>query len=229
MNEAIYFYPLFGVSITIICYVVALLVHKRWKWMPPLFLTSVVIILFLLITKIPYEAYKLGGDIIVFFLGPATIALGVSLYKQLIHMKRYVGSIVLGVTIGSLAGLSSAGLCMWLFASPTELLLAMLPKSVTTPISIEIVRQLGGLPELGAVFTVLTGLFGSMFGPKLLHWSGIRHDIAIGSAMGTSAHGIGTARIMNESEFQGSVSSFSMGLAAIITSILVIPLYWWIQ
>jgi len=104
---------------------------------------------------------------------------------------------------------------------------SMTPKSVTTPISIELVRQLGGVPELGAVFTVLAGLFGSIIGPTLLRSCGVRNDIAIGLAIGTSSHGIGTARIIRDSELQGATGGLAMALAGIITSILIIPLHWW--
>ena len=109
------------------------------------------------------------------------------------------------------------------------LLLSMLPKSVTTPISIELSLQLGGIPALTAVFTVLAGLLGSVVGPQLLRLAGVRGDIAIGLAMGTSSHGIGTARIIRDSEFQGGASGLAMALAGIITSLLIIPIQWWLK
>jgi putative effector of murein hydrolase len=107
-------------------------------------------------------------------------------------------------------------------------MLAMVPKSATTPISIEIVRELGGTPELGAVLTVLTGLLGSLIGPELLRLCGVRGDIAIGAAIGTAAHGIGTARVLRESDLQGSAAGLSMAAAGIVTSLLAIPLYGWL-
>lgn len=219
--------PIFGVSITVLAYAASQILHKKWKWLHPLFLTSGGLIMFLLVCDIPYEDYKIGGDLIIFFLGPATVALGVPLYKQAQKIKRGLIAIVAGMTTGSISSLVSAGFLVWLLDGSRELMLSMMPKSVTAPVSIEIVRQLGGIPELGAVLTVLTGLLGSMFGPELLKAFGIRRDIPIGAAIGTAAHGIGTARVLRESELQGSVSGFCMGLNAIITSLLVIPLYWW--
>jgi putative effector of murein hydrolase len=102
----------------------------------------------------------------------------------------------------------------------------MMPKSVTTAISVELVRYMGGMPELGSVLTVLTGLLGSMLGPEVLRWFGLRDDISIGTALGTSSHGIGTGRLIRESDLSGSISGFSMGLAGIVTSLLLIPLHW---
>jgi predicted murein hydrolase (TIGR00659 family) len=219
--------PLFGVTITIIAYVVSLFLHRKWTWMNPLFFTSGGLIVFLLTAGISYEDYRIGGDFIVFFLGPATVALGVPLYKQAQKIKQSFIPIVTGMTLGSISSLVIAGCLAWLLGGTESLMLSMLPKSVTSPVALEIVRQLGGIPELGAVLAVLTGLLGSMLGPELLRLFGVRSDIPIGAAIGTAAHGIGMARVLQESEVQGSVGGFCMGLNAIVTSIFVIPLYWW--
>jgi len=61
----------------------------------------------------------------------------------------------------------------------------------------------------------------------LMERLGITDPVARGTAMGTAAHGIGTARALQVSPLDGGMSSFAMGLAGLITSILVIPLYWW--
>ncbi len=221
--------PLFGMMVTIVVYVLSQILHRRWTWLHPLFLTSTVIILILLLCDIPYEDYYKGGELLVFFLGPATIALGVPLYKQALRIKQSLPAILAGVTAGSVMGLTSAACLVWVMKGSEEILWSMIPKSVTSPVAIELVRQLGGIPELGAVLAVLTGLLGSMFGPKLLRAAGVRLDVSIGTAIGTASHGIGTARVLKESELQGSVSGLSMGLSAIITSLLVIPLYWWLS
>lgn len=218
--------PLFGVALTVAFYAIAQLLSRRWKWLHPLFVTAGGMIVFLLLCEIPYEDYKIGGDIVSFFLGPATVALAVPLYKSAQFMKGKVRAIVLGVAIGSISGLLSVALFMWALHGVRDTLLSMLPKSATSPIAIELARQLGGTPELGGVFAVLTGLLGSMLGPLLLRKAGVRSDVAIGTAVGTASHGIGTARLLRESELQGGVSGLAMGLSGIITPILCIPIYW---
>jgi predicted murein hydrolase (TIGR00659 family) len=218
--------PMFGISVTVLAYVLALIIGRRWSWLHPLLVCSALIILVLIAGGISYEDYKIGGGMIEFFLGPATVALGVPMYKHAQKIKNSFVSIVAGITVGSVMGIASAAALVWCLGGSRDILLAMMPKSVTSPIAIEIIRSFGGIPELGAVFTVLTGLLGSMIGPEVLRWFGIREDIAIGTAVGTSAHGIGTARLIRESELRGSISGFSMGLTGIITSVLFIPLYW---
>ena len=77
---------IFGVILTI------LFIQKKTNKpiFNPLLIAILGIILFLSITKIPYESYKLGGDRINFFLGPVTIVLAVPLYKQFDLFKKYL-------------------------------------------------------------------------------------------------------------------------------------------
>ncbi|ACB84594.1 LrgB family protein [Natranaerobius thermophilus] len=217
--------PIFGVGMTIIPYMIFVLLKQRVPMVNPFIFTTTLIILLLLTLDIPYDAYEEGGRIIEFMLAPATIALGVPIYKEAQRIKDNLVPILLGNTVGSLVGLVSAGLLVFILSGNQGLMFSMMPKSATTPISVEIVANLGGMPSLGATFTVLTGVFGSLFGPELLKKCGISENESIGAAMGTSSHGIGTARVVAQSEIQGSISAFSMGMTGIITSIMAIPLY----
>lgn len=218
--------PFFGLFITIAVYFFCLRLYVRFNWLHPLVSTSGLLIVLLSVTGIPYEHYRLGGDMLSFLLGPATVALAVPLYKHYALMRKQLSIILSGVVIGCLAGILSAAGIVILLGGSRELMLTMIPKTVTTPIAIELVQTLGGAPELGAVLTVLTGLIGSVVGPRLMALCGISGDIALGVAMGTSSHGIGTARLFHESTFQASVSGFAMGLAGICLSILTIPLHY---
>jgi len=220
--------PLFGVAVTVLAYTAALRLNRRLKWLHPLFVTSAGLIALLLLADIPYEAYRKGGDHLAFFLGPATVALGVPLYRQAALIRRRLAAMFAGITVGCVSAMASAAGLVWLMGGTRELLISMMPKAATTPISVEIARQLGGQPELTAVLTVVTGLIGSMIGPELLRLAGIREDVPLGAAVGTAAHGIGTARLVRESELAGSVSGFSMGAAGIVTALLAIPLDIWL-
>jgi predicted murein hydrolase (TIGR00659 family) len=224
--------PLFGVALTVLVYVLSLGIHAKRRWIHPLFLTSAILIVIVVAGRIPYEAYQSGGDVLSFFLGPATIALGVPLYKHARRLKRRLAAIVAGVSLGAVSGIFSAGLLVWALGGSREAILSILPKSVTSPIAIELARQLGGIPELSATLTVLTGLLGSMVGPEFLRLCGVRGDIPLAAAIGASSHGIGTARLVRESELQGGVSGLSMGLSGVIASIVILPvgslMQWWL-
>jgi predicted murein hydrolase (TIGR00659 family) len=221
--------PMFGLALSVMAFAAALLLNRKWKWLHPLFISSGLIIGFLMCTHIPYEAYRKGGDFLILLLGPATVALGIPIYKNAQRIRSSFLAIIGGITVGSVSALLLSGVLVWSLGGTVELMVTMMPKSVTSAIALEISRKAGGIPELTAVLTVLTGLFGSMFGRRLLNWVGVDDDISIGVAMGTSSHGIGTAKIIRDSELQGSISGFAMGMAAIITSLLFIPLYSWLH
>ncbi|MBE3554485.1 MAG: LrgB family protein [Thermicanus sp.] len=217
--------PLFGITITLLFYYFAQEAAKHKPHIHPLLLTVGGIILFLLITGIPYEAYAKGGEMLSFLLGPATVALAVPIYKHFSSIRKHFLSILAAITLGHVVGLLSVFFILFLMNGSREVMLSMLPKSVTTPISVELSRWLGGIPELAGLFTVLAGLIGSMVGPVILRRCGIMEDLAIGTAMGTAAHGIGTARLLQENEMQGSVGGFAMGVSGIILPLLIAGIF----
>lgn len=219
---------LIGVGLTVFAYSAALYARTRWKFFHPLAVASIAVIALLQLSGIDYEDYRVGGDWIAWGLGPATVGLAVPLYKNAGIIKQKLVPVLAGITSGSLMSLLVTPLLLIWLGSPQEIVLSMLSKSVTAPISMEISRRAGGYAELGAVFSVLTGLLGSVTGPAFLRLCGIRGDFAVGTAIGTSSHGIGTARLMSESELQGGISGFSMAAAGIVTSLLMIPVYWWL-
>jgi putative effector of murein hydrolase len=222
--------PVFGVAATVGAYALACWVRDRWvKALHPLLASATVLILFLLGAGIPYEDYNAGGSIVSFFLGPATIALGTLIYKHWPLVRRKIVAILSGMTFGTVFGIAVTAMLLWLLGGTRQVLLSMLPKTVTSPVAVEIVSLIGGIPEMGAVFTVLTGLTGSVLGPWLSRLAGIRSDAAIGTAFGTTSHGIGTARLLLDSEIQGSVSGFAMACSAILTPMIFVPIYWWLS
>jgi len=222
-------HPLFGVTLTVGTYALACWVRDRWfKSLNPLLVAATAVILFLLCAGIPYEDYNAGGSVVSFFLGPATIALGTLIYKHWPLVRRKIAVILSGMTFGTVFGIGITALLIWLLGGTWPVLLSMLPKTVTSPVAVEIVSLIGGIPEMGAVFTVLTGLTGSVLGPALSRLTGIRSDTAIGTAFGTTSHGIGTARLLLDSEIRGSISGFAMACSAILTPIIFVPIYWWL-
>jgi predicted murein hydrolase (TIGR00659 family) len=219
--------PLFGFSLSVILYSAGLIASKRFRWLHPLFFSSAGIILLLVLTGIPYEDYEPGGQLLTFFLGPATVALGVPLYKHGGRIREQLAAVLGGITAGAVASIVSTGLLLWALGGSRESILSALPKSVSSPIAVELARMTGGTPEISATLTVLTGLAGSMMGESLLKLLRIRGDLPIGIAIGTATHGIGTSRLLRRSEVQGSYSGFAMAMNGIVTGVLYIPLIWW--
>ncbi|WP_088548476.1 LrgB family protein [Paenibacillus aquistagni] len=210
----------FGVATTIIVYFAAKAIHRKVSWLHPIIVCAAVLMSMLLIGGIPLEDYKAGADLLSLFLGPATIALGVPIYKHREHIKDNFKAVMLSITCGSIVGVGSVAAIMFIFSGAHEIAMSMLPKSVSSPIAVEIAKSLGAVPELAAVFTVFTGLVGALAGTAFLRKVGIKDEVSLGLALGTAAHGFGTAKCLSDSEKQGSFSGLAMGLMGVITSVL---------
>lgn len=214
--------PVFGVSLTLTAYQIGLLIQKKTRSAVanPMLLATSLIILFLTTAKIPYETYNAGAKIVSFFLGPATVALAVPLCKQIKILARNWQAVLIGVVTGSLTGVATSLLIALLFKASPQVALSLVPKSVTTPIAMEVARTLGGIPPLTAGVVLIAGLIGALIGPEILSLFGVKNEVARGIAMGAASHALGTTRAMQESELQGAMSGVAIALVGITTALL---------
>lgn len=216
--------PLFGVTLSIVAFIIGVYINEKMELSitNPLFISSLIIITFLLYFNIDYEIYNKGGSIISFFIGPATVALAVPLYKNIRLLKENYISILIGITLGSIAGIISIILMSKLFAIDNIIMISLLPKSTTAAISMEISDQIGGIPSLTVAFTVITGILGNSMAFYIFKLFKIKDETSKGVALGTSAHALGTAKAMEMGEIEGALSSLAISVAGII-SIFLIP------
>lgn len=214
---------LFAIVVTLIGYRGATAITARLPRLQPLLVAVFVVGLLWWLVSGDWEAFAAGGQWISFWLGPATVALAVPLAKQIKEFAHIWKGVLLGVAVGSAAAIFVVYVIHWCFASDELLVKSMLSKSVTTPIAIELSRSVGGVPALTAFFTALTGMIGVLIARPVLQLGGIREDWAIGVAVGTSAHAIGTASLNRISPVQTAASSVAMIVAGVITSIYLIP------
>lgn len=211
---------LFTILLTLGAYLVAkaLYLRHRHPLLNIVLLGAGMVIATLLVLKIPYQSYLPGRQLMTSLLGPATVGLAVPLYRHRSLLRRYAPAIMAGVGFGSLISMLVAGLIALLAGLPKEIMLSLLPKSVTIPFAVEIARIHGGSPGLASAFVVATGTLGSVFGGTLLTWAGIKNPVARGLAMGTGAHGQGTAMAFLEGEREGSMAGLAMTLAGLTTA-----------
>ncbi|MCK9182304.1 MAG: LrgB family protein [Fibrobacteraceae bacterium] len=214
--------PLFGILVSLIAFELGVFISKKFKWsiFNPLLIANVLVIGFLLTTGISLETYNLGGDYISFFLSPATAVLAVPLYKQLPQLKKNIVPILAGITAGCIVSVVFIILFAKLVHLNQALWISLVPKSITTPMGIELSKEIGGIPAVTIIAIVVTGITGAVVAPivcKLFH---IKDSVAQGLAIGTSSHAVGTARAMEMGETQGAMSSLAIGVAGIITAIL---------
>jgi putative effector of murein hydrolase len=112
----------------------------------------------------------------------------------------------------------------WLFDASAQTMLALAPKSVTAPVAMGITEKLGGPPSLTAILVVSTGILGAVMGPRLLSLLGVKDPAVRGFTIGTTSHGIGTARAFLESEEAGAFSGLAMGLSALLSALILPPM-----
>ena len=196
--------------------------QKRMGWvlLNPILLTIATLILYLKCADISYETYSEGGELIAFWLKPAVVALGVPLYLQLEMIKKQWMPILLSQLVGCLVGGVSVVLIAKGLGATPDVICSLAPKSVTTPIAMEVSNATGGIPSLTAAMVVMVGLFGAVFGFRVLDMGRVKSPIAQGLSMGTASHAIGTSAAMEVSRKYGAYASLGLTLNGILTSIL---------
>lgn len=185
----------------------------------PILLTIAALIIYLKVFNISFETYNEGGHLIEFWLKPAVVALGVPLYLQLEAIKKQLLPIVLSQLAGCIVGVVSVVLIAKLMGASQDVILSLAPKSVTTPIAMEVTKTLGGIPALTAAVVVLVGLFGAIVGFKILRMLKIYSPIAQGLSMGTAAHAVGTSTAMDISRNYGAYASLGLTVNGIFTAL----------
>ncbi|MCI9432188.1 MAG: LrgB family protein [Oscillospiraceae bacterium] len=162
--------------------------------------------------------YDNGGNILEFFLTPATICLAIPLYKQFELLKKNAGAVLAGCAAGVAAHMAGCALMLVLFRMEAAEYISLLPKSITTAIGKGLSQELGGFPAITMATIMLTGLFGAVAAPALLRLFRVTEPVSQGLAIGTSSHAAGTSRAVEMGEVQGAASS----LAIVVTGLLTV-------
>ncbi|MFP7735008.1 LrgB family protein [Priestia aryabhattai] len=195
----------------------------------PVLTTTVFIILLLLAFHVPYDKYMIGGKWINSLLGPAVVALAYPLYKQREMLVKYSIPIIGGVFVGLFAGMISGLVFAEVFSIDRSLILSIIPKSITTPVAIQIATGLGGVPSMTVVFVMIAGFSGVILGPLLLKWIRIKSSLGKGIALGSASHALGTSKAFEYGELTVSMSSVSMTLSAVLGSVFGPIVVWLFQ
>lgn len=217
---------IFTICLTVCIYFISRKIFLKTQnpLLNPILLSTTIIIIIFHFSQITFEQYKPGKDIMTFLLGPATVALALPLYLNRHLLLKSLVSILAGITCGAISTLTVAVLLAKVSGLDSIIITSIAPKSITTPIAIEIALITGGDPALAVAFVVFTGTFGSMIGASFLSLCKIHNPIARGLALGVTSHGQGTAVILQEGKVQGAMAGVAMALAAIFISFIA-PFY----
>jgi putative effector of murein hydrolase len=212
---------------TVGAYLIGILVRRRWPWalLQPTLIAMAVLGAGLVATRVPYTHYASATSPLSAFLGPAIVALAVPLHRERETLLRHAAPLL----TGALMGAASAIILGWAAGRLLHLTpawsLALTSRSATSPISIALAGELHGAAALSAVLSILSGVVGAVVGPAWLTLVRVHHPVARGLAHGVASHGIGTARMLEESRLAGATATVGMALGGLIVA-LILPLVW---
>ena len=219
---------LFWLFITIVIYEIARRLKEKnmLKKIPPMVFSVVVLIVILKLFSIDYSEYNETASILTFLLGPATIALGYPLVENLELLTKNKRAVYIGFFVAVITAILSTIILGNIFGVDKEVIVSLTPKTVTTPIAVEISKTIGGIPELTACLVVLTGVFGALFGHKILKIFKIKSDIATGLAIGATSHVMGTSSCVEKNKpKQVVMATLSLIIIGILTSIFCVLIF----
>ncbi|KOP72660.1 murein hydrolase effector protein [Lysinibacillus sp. FJAT-14745] len=207
---------------TIAIFYTSKMFYKKYQkeWLTPILITPLMVIIILLLTGTSYKSYNAGASILSNLLGPATVAFAVPIYKNFNLLKKHAFEIFLSIAVGSAVAITSSFIFAVVVGLNNELVHSLVPRSVTTPIAMDISNMIGGSPTLTAVFVMVTGILGSLIAPIVIKVCRFHRPSSRGLLLGMGAHGTGTSKAFEFGELEGTFASLAMIVAALISIVL---------
>lgn len=228
LRDHLFATPIPAIALTLAAYLISLKLFTRMgrpSWCPPVLVAALMIAALLWVMGIDYNDYRRGAGWLMLLLGPATVALAVPLYQQKHHIIALWRPILISLPPAALlAALYSVGLAWALGASP-QVIASLAPKSVTAPIAIGIIEQIGGSIPLMMGGLLITGVMATTFVGLFARWMNITDQRILGFALGVNGHAIGTVRAFELGPTSGAFASLGMSLTGIFSA-LFLPLAW---
>lgn len=214
--------PIIFIISTVVIFIIMYKLHKKFPYafLMPILTTTIVLVAILLMFHIPFSDYMEGGKYIQHLLGPAVVALAYPLYNQRQLIMKFKYTIISSIFIAMISGLISVFAILKIFGMGDRLILTSLPKSLTTPVAMQVSETIGGIAPLTAVFVMIAGFTGAVFGPMIYKFAKVDSPIARGISMGSASHGVGISKLKDYGEEDLSVGSLSMGLSAVVGAVL---------
>jgi predicted murein hydrolase (TIGR00659 family) len=211
--------------VTIALYLLAKRFHRRLSrwWSAPIIVAPFFLIVITVASHTSYSVYINGTHWLIAALGPATVAFAAPIYRQRAVIRRHWLVLAAGVLIGSGTAMLSAWWLAGMLGLEGSMRLSLLPRSISTPFAMTVSGEIGGVPDLTAVFVMVTGVFGAAFGATILYWLPLRSALARGALFGMGAHAVGSNRAHQIDPDEGAIAGLVMVLAGIF-NVLAAPL-----
>jgi len=214
-------WPLVWIAATLVVFAAADRLSRASKRHPlchPVLLSTPVLIALLLACGTPYAQYRDATGPLSLLLGPAVVGLAAPVHARLRLIRQLALPIALALLAGALTAIISATAIAAAFGMPRAVLMAIAPRATTSPVAMDIARQLGASPSLAAALVLVAGVLGAMTATPLFNALRITDYRARGLAIGISAHGFGAARAFQVNATAGTFASLGMALNALVTA-----------
>lgn len=213
-------------GLTLLLYIIGKVLRNHYPILlfHPLIFTPILIIATIFLLRIDVGTYQRGTGVLTHFLAPATIAFAIPIYKYLPVIKKNINVLLVSVFSGSLFAVMTTYLLSVIFRLSPHFLISLLPRSITTPLAIEVSNEIGGVEALTIVFVIITGILGALISPYIFKLFKIESKVARGLALGMSAHAVGTNKALEYGEEAVTFSTLAMIFAGVVTIILGITL-----
>lgn len=211
------------VALTLVGFVLGMLLQFRVKHplTNPTLIATLIIAAALLLSRTPYAQYQTDVKPLSAFLTPAIVALSVPLYRLRALLAQQWQALVIGGLSGTLLGVGTDMLLPHLLNLDDLSRKSLMTAPATSPVALQLADITHAPPALAATLAVLSGLIGALLLPPFLTLLRVKHPLARGIAIGSVAHGVGTAQARQEGELTGAASSIGMGLAALTVTLVV--------
>ena len=159
--------------------------------------------------------------LLIHILNATVVCLAYPLYKNREKIKDNVSIIFASVLTGVMLNFMLVFLTLKAFGYSKDVIVTLLPRSITAAVGIEVSHELGGTDTMTVLFIITTGLIGSILGSMLLRFGRFESSIAKGLTYGNASHAFGTAKALEMDIESGAFSSIGMILTAVISSVLI--------
>ena len=203
---------------TIALYVLAKTLHKNWPvwWLAPIIIAPLGLMGIATILQTNYDDYNRATHWLILLLGPATVAFAIPIYEQRALIRRHWLALLVGMIAGSGSAILSAWGLATLLGLSDSLRLSLLPRSFSTPFAMTVSGDIGGVPEMTALFVIFTGILGAAMGEVILHRLPLRTALAKGALFGMGAHAVGVAKARQLGTEEGTIAGVVMVLVGVL-------------
>ena len=198
---------------------------KPWPLFNPVLVSIAALMALLYFAQIDFSEYEQGTYLLHTLLEPAIVALAIPLYSQLSIIRPKFKKIFIACLSSVFIAFFSAFYIMPLMGADLMTAASFAGQSVTTPIAVEISRSLNGIIALTATMVIFAGIIGASIGLSFLRLVGVTNKLAVGLAIGSASHALGTAKMVEIDAESGAMSSVALIVCAILSALVMPVLY----